>query len=316
MASELELLREMLRIRRVEATVADVYPRGVIRTPTHLSIGQEAIAVGVCSVLRKTDQLFSGHRCHAHYLAKGGDLRRFMAELYGRETGCSRGRGGSVHLIDTGVGMMGSSAILGGSIALACGAAYALRDDGRDEIAVAFHGDAVMEEGIIWECFNLALLFKLPILFVCENNHYSTNTHYRRRQAGPPIHERVAGQGIRTATADGNDVLDVAAKTEALVAACRKGEPCFLEAETYRIREHVGPLYDHEQGIRSKEEVEAWQAKGPIVRFRALLRERGMLTDAEEKAMEEQVAAEVGDALKFAEESPWPDPAHILENVY
>lgn len=306
---EIGLLRAMLRIRRVEEALADVYPQGVIRTPTHFSIGQEAVAVGVCSALRTTDQIFSGHRCHAHYLAKGGDLRRFVAELYGRETGCSRGRGGSVHLIDTPAGMMGSSAILGGSVALALGAAFAMQYDKRDAIAAVFHGDAVMEEGMIWECFNVAVLKRLPVVFVCENNRYSTNTHYSRRQPPIPIHERAKGMGVAAAYVDGNDVVAVAACAGRMVEACRRGGgPQLIEAETYRIREHVGPLLDYRLGIRSQAEVEAWIEKCPVKRLRESLTARGALTDQELAEMERGIRREIEEALAFAQAGAWPAP--------
>ena len=312
-----DLLRAMLRIRRVEETIADVYPQGVIRTPTHLSIGQEAIAVGVCSRLRKTDQIFSGHRCHAHYLAKGGDLRRFVAELYGRESGCSRGRGGSVHLIDTSAGMMGSSAILGGSTALALGAALAFQYDKRDLIAVAFLGDAVFEEGIIWECFNVAVLHKLPILFVCENNRYSTNTHYSRRQPPIPIHQRVEGMGVPSVFVDGNDVIVVAECAGRMIDECRRGGgPQMIEAETYRIREHVGPLFDYQLGIRSKEEVKAWIAKCPVKRLREQLISCGALSEIELGEMESEVRREIEDAFSFAQSSSWPEPGGLHDFTY
>ncbi len=313
---DIQLLHSMLRIRRMEETIADVYPQGGIRTPTHLSIGQEGIAVGVCAALRKDDQIFSSHRGHAHYLAKGGDAKRFMAELYGRETGCSRGRGGSVHLIDTAMGVMGTSAILGGSVALAVGAAFSMKHDGLSSLAVAFHGDAVMEEGISWESFNLALLYHLPMLFICENNQYSTNTHIRCRQNNIPIHQKVKALGLNVRHVDGNDVRAVRTAALELAAECRAGKPGFLEADTYRIREHVGPLYDYSLGFRSKEEVESWMQKCPIKRLRESLLQEKAWTEAEQAALEDRVNTEVREALAFAEKSPWPKPESILENTY
>jgi len=250
-------------------------------------------------------------------LAKGGDIRRFVAELYGRESGCSRGRGGSVHLIDTSVGMMGSSAILGGSIALALGSAFSFQYDKHDSIAVIFHGDAVLEEGIIWECFNVAVLHKLPILFVCENNRYSTNTHYSRRQPPIPIHQRVGGLGVPAIYVDGNDVLVVAECAGRMIDECRRGGgPQMIEAETYRIREHVGPLFDYKLGIRSKEEVEAWIAKCPIKRLRDHLISCGVLSEIELDEMERGVRREVEDALSFAESSAWPAPEGLYDFTY
>lgn len=314
--AHIDLLRRMLRIRLTEEAIAEVYPQGMIRTPTHLSIGQEAVAVGICSSLTREDQLFCSHRSHAPYLAKGGNLERLMAELFGRETGCSRGRGGSVHLIDTAAGMMGSSAILGGGVSLAVGAAFAFSRNASGHAAVAFFGDAVMEEGVIWECFNLALLYQLPVLFVCENNQYSTNTHLRRRQGGAPIKAKVAGLGMSAELIDGNDVVAVASYAIRVLPAVRSGIPHFVEASTYRIREHVGPLFDHLVGIRPAAEVEQWMVKCPIKRLRQDLRTSGVLPDEAYLRLETEIKADVTAALSFAECSPWPDPAEMLRDVY
>ncbi len=312
----IRLLAAMKRIRMVEEAIVDVYPAGVIRTPTHLSIGQEGVAVGVCDGLTVDDQLFSSHRCHAHYLAKGGDLKKFVAELYGREGGCSRGRGGSVHLVDTAVGMMGSSAILGGIIAVAMGAAYVFKYDGSGRISVVFHGDAVMEEGIIWECFSVALRLNLPILFVCENNQYSTNIHISRRQPDLPIVDRVKGVGIMAHAVDGNVVLEVQAVAQEMVASCRSGDgPGFIEAHTYRIREHVGPLFDHDRGFRPGEEVRQWQERCPIKHLEEHLIREGLLDQCAIDRMTREITAEIAHAFEFAEKSPWPAPDSILENT-
>jgi pyruvate dehydrogenase E1 component alpha subunit len=213
--------------------------------------------------------------------------------------------------------MMGSSAILGGSIALALGAAFAFQYDKRDLIAVAFLGDAVFEEGIIWECFNVAVLHKLPIFFVCENNRYSTNTHYSRRQPPIPIYQRVGGMGVPSVYVDGNDVVVVAECAGRMIDECRRGGgPQMIEAETYRIREHVGPLFDYKQGIRAKEEVEAWIEKCPVKRLRDHLISCGALSEIELGEMERGVRREIEDALAFAESSAWPDPEGLYDFTY
>src|SRR6267378_1925282 len=233
---ELRLLREMIRIRTAEQTIADLYPEGEMRTPTHFSIGQEAVAVGVCTALRRDDVVFSGHRCHAHYLAKGGDLNAMIAELYGKETGCARGRGGSVHLNDPAAGVIASSAILGQTMAVAVGSALAFTLDGSERVAVTFFGDGTVEEGIFHESVNFAVVKRLPVIFVCENNGYSTHTPLAVRQPSDvPIHERARSYGVETRCVDGNNVFAVYEATQEGVKWTRAGNgPFFLECITYR----------------------------------------------------------------------------------
>jgi len=252
-AARVRLLREMVRIRCAEETLANLYKEQEMRTPIHFSIGQEAVAVGACAALERDDVVYSGHRCHAHYLAKGGDLPAMVAELYGRDTGCARGRGGSVHLNDPSVGMVASSAILGQTMAVAVGSALAFKMDGAPRVAVTFFGDGAIEEGIFHECLNFAVVKRLPVVFVCENNGYSTHTPLAVRQPQAiEIHQRARSYGMPSKLVDGNDVFAVFEAAREAAAAARGGSPFFLECTTYRWREHVGPLWDFEWGYRTK----------------------------------------------------------------
>jgi pyruvate dehydrogenase E1 component alpha subunit len=291
-----------------------------MRTPTHFGIGEEAIAVGVSETLRGDDVVYSHHRCHTHYLAKGGSLLGLVAELYGREAGCSRGRGGSVHLTDRSVGFIGSSPILGQSIALATGSALAFRMDGVARVAVAFFGEAVFEEGVLYEAMNYASVNRLPVLYACENNFYSTESPACVRQPeGTELCERVRAMKIPAKRIDGNDVVAVFDAAQQAVASIRAGNgPYFLECETYRWREHVGPMYDHELGrtYRTKEEVEAWKKRCPVVRAEQRLLAKKIASPFQIEAWKGAVRAEFADVLAKAKASPWPDPSTLFDNVY
>jgi pyruvate dehydrogenase E1 component alpha subunit len=302
------LLRDMVRIRRVEETLAELYPSGEMRTPTHFSIGQEAVAVGVCGALRRDDVVYSGHRCHAHYLAKGGDLRGMVAELYGRETGCARGRGGSVHLNDPAAGVIASSAILGQTMAVAVGTALAFTMDGIDRVAVTFFGDGTVEEGIFHETLNFAVMRRVPVLFVCENNGFSTHTRLEVRQpVSVSIHARAASYGMPARLVDGNDVFAVHAAAREAVAHARRGAgPFFLECTTYRWREHVGPQWDYDKGYRTKAEVDAWIARCPIRHASERLVSEGVCTPSQIAAMRRASQIEVDEAVAAARAASFP----------
>jgi TPP-dependent pyruvate/acetoin dehydrogenase alpha subunit len=313
------LLREMMRIRTTEETLAELYrAEQEMRTPTHFSIGQEATAVGVCAVLKREDVIYSGHRCHAHYLAKGGDLLSMVAELYGKETGCAGGRGGSVHLNQPEVGMMASSAILGETIATAVGSAWAFVMDGLPHIAVTFFGDGATEEGIFHESVNFAVVKQLPVLFVCENNGFSTHTRIEVRQPrGSQIFERVRSYQLPTRQVDGNDVFAVRDAAAEAAAWCRSGKgPYFLECVTYRWREHVGPLWDYDAGYRSKEEVDSWVAQDPIVRARDTLVAAGLCTGGEIALWQQELQQEVDAAVAQAKASPFPPVEQLAVGTY
>ncbi len=312
------LLFAMTRIRCVEETIAARYAEWQMRCPVHLSIGQEAVAAAVGAALRPDDLAVSGHRAHAHYLAKGGDLPAMIAELYGKATGCSRGKGGSMHLVDDAAGFMGSTAIVGGTVPVGVGLAYAMKLKRADQVSCIFIGDAVVETGVFFESVNFAVLKRLPVLFVCENNLYSVYSPLQVRQPkGRAIHAMVAGMGLPTAHGDGNDALEVHAMIEDGVRAIRAGEgPRFYEFATYRWREHCGPLYDNDIGYRAEAEFLAWQANDPIVRLQAAPSARRSLTADDIAGMAAEIGAEVAAAFAFAENSPFPAPAEAFTDLY
>lgn len=315
----LALLSSMMRIRCTEETLARLYEEErEMRTPTHFSIGQEAVAVGVSAALRKEDVVYSGHRCHAHYLAKGGDLVGMVAELYGKANGCARGRGGSVHLNDPKAGVIASSAILGQTIATAVGTALAFKMDRMDRIAVTYFGDGAVEEGAWHESLNFAAVRKVPVLFVCENNLYSTLTSLSVRQpAGIDIFERVRAYTIPSQKVDGNDVFAVFhAASDAAAHIRGGGGPYFLECMTYRWREHVGPLWDYTWGYRTKEEVDSWIARCPINRATEGLMKEGLLSPAELERMKQEIQQEVDAAVAIAKKSPFPSLSEMMVGTY
>jgi len=314
---EVQLLRGMLRIRVIEETVAAAYGEQEMRTPTHFSIGQEAPAVGVCTALEPNDVIYSGHRCHAHYLAKGGNLVGMVGELYGKEIGCAKGIGGSVHLNDPRAGIIASSAILGQTMAVAVGSAWAFTMDGSRKIAVTFFGDGAAEEGIFHESLNFASLKKLPVLFICENNLYSTHTPLEVRQpAGVQISERVRSYALPAKQVDGNDVFGVYRAAREAVEWCRSGQgPFFLECMTYRWREHVGPLWDYDKGYRSKAEVDEWIDRCPIKRASERLLERGLCTTEELQKWRDEAKQEIDYAIAVAKTSPFPTVDRMFDEA-
>jgi len=318
--TEIGLYRQLIRVRHAEETLAALYKEKEMRTPTHFGVGQEAVAVGVCAALRNDDVVYTHHRSHTHYLAKGGSLLGLVAELYGREGGCSRGRGGSVHLTDRSVGMLGSSPILGEGIALAVGSALAFRMDGQNRVATSFFGEGTFDEGIVYECLNYASVNKLPVLLICENNFYATESPMQVRQpAGTDLCERVASFKIKTEHIDGNDVVAVFDAATRAVEHIRSGKgPYFIECETYRWLEHVGPMFDHELGrsYRTKEEVEAWMQRCPVRRGAARLLARKIATQPQLDQWMAETRAEMTKVVAQAKASPWPDPSALFENAY
>jgi pyruvate dehydrogenase E1 component alpha subunit len=314
----LRLHYELLRVRRVEETLAELYKEQEMRTPAHFSVGQEAVAVGVCGALTPQDVIYSGHRCHAHYLAKGGNLAGLVAELYGRETGCARGRGGSVHLTDISVGMVASSAILAQTIPVAVGSALAFQMDHRPNVAVTFFGDGAVDEGVFHESLNWAALRRLPVIFICENNLYATHAPLSvRLPKGTEIYRRARAYGITAEKVDGNDVFAVYRSARRAVDQCRRGRgPAFLEFSTYRWLEHVGPLDDSDRGYRTRSEIETWKRRDPVAASARWLKTAGLLTDARLRESEAQIRDEITKAVAEAKQAPWPDPADLLRNVY
>ena len=305
------LYRALYRIRRLEEEVARVYATDRINSPVHLSIGQEAVSVGVCAALQPHDIVFGTYRGHALYLAKGGDLAAMVAELYGKATGCTKGKGGSMHLIDPEAGVMGTSAVVGTTIANAAGYAYALKLRRSDAVVVSFFGDGATEEGVFAETLNFAVLKQLPVLFVCENNGYAIHTHQNRRQGRPDIRARAEAFGLPAERLDGNDVVGLQRRTEDVLAEVRAGGgPRFFEVTTYRWREHVGPNGDYQLGYRPLAECEPWVVADPVRRLGAEL-------DARDRAcIEDEVEEELADAFAFAEASPFPGPAELMTDIF
>jgi pyruvate dehydrogenase E1 component alpha subunit len=314
------LLREMIRIRTAEETVARYYPEQEMRTPTHFSIGQEAVSVGVCQALERADAAYSGHRCHGEYLAKGGSLLGMFAELYGRVDGCCKGRGGSVHLNAPEVGLVASSAILGETIATAVGSGWAFKMDGSSRIAVTFFGDGVTEEGIMHECLNFASVLQVPVLFVCANNGLSTNTPLSVRQPkGHEIWKWAAGYNIESALVDGNDVFAVYEGAKKAVAHIRSGKgPYFLEAPYFRARVHVGFETDEMKNFtfRSKAAVEAGLALDPIAFATRKLIADGVCTQADVDGWTADCLRELDEVIAAAKASPYPSTDDLLVGTY
>ncbi|MEU8941377.1 thiamine pyrophosphate-dependent dehydrogenase E1 component subunit alpha [Streptomyces goshikiensis] len=315
------LIRDMVRIRCVEEALAELYrDEQLMRTPTHFSIGQEAVAVGMCAAARREDVVYSGHRSHAPYLAKGGDLDAMVAELYGKETGCARGRGGSVHLMDRAAGFGGSAAILGEMIPVAVGAAWAFAMEGAPRVALTFFGDGASEEGALSESLNFAAVHRLPVVFVCENNGYSIASPVAARQPGDTsIHERARAHGVPSLLVDGNDVFAVHRAALVALEWCRSGRgPFFLELSTYRWREHVGPGWDHDEagGYRPKAEVDSWIARCPVRGAADAVRAADPDVDARIAAWEDESRAEVARAVERARSAPFPDVADLLDGAY
>jgi TPP-dependent pyruvate/acetoin dehydrogenase alpha subunit len=306
----LRLFRELYRIRRVEEEIARVYPTDKIKSPVHLSIGQEAVAVAICRWLRPEDVVFLSYRSHAGYLAKGGDLRAMIAELYGKVTGCAKGKGGSMHLVDTVRGVMGASAVVGTTIPHAVGYAYALQVRHEDRIVVSFFGDGATDEGVFDESLNFAALKRLPIVFVCENNAYAIHTHQRQRHFVSNIAERARVRGISSEVV-GDDLQMLLERAGEAVASVRAGGgPRFLECLTYRWKEHVGPGEDFHLGYRTREEAEPWYSRD------AVKLSGEAISDEERRAVIEEVEREIADAFEFAERSPFPPREELMSDVF
>ncbi len=313
-----ELLRTMLTIRYVEEQIATWVEQRRALCPCHLGIGQEAIAAGIGLSLRPTDRLFGNHRSHGHYLAARAGVYELLAEVLGRDTGCSRGMGGSMHLFAEDHGFRGSVPIVAGTIPIAVGAALAAKMDGGDDVAVAFFGDGACEEGVLHESLNMASVYALPVLFVCENNQYSSHLDVALRQPSDRMARYAEAHKVRTAVVDGNDVTAVARVARDLVGRARsRGEPQFLEAVTYRWRGHVGPKEDLDVGVRrSMEHLAAWKQRDPVKRLGAALETGFGVSAAELAALARNIRADVTADAERALAAPWPAESHLLDFVY
>lgn len=303
------LLFEMMRIRQVQLAIESRYLENEMRTPVHLCIGQEAVAVGVCANLKKNDYINSTHRGHGHYLAKGGNLRALIAELYGRESGCSKGRGGSMHLVDTAVGHYGSSSIVGGGIPVGTGMGLAIKMQKKKNISVIFFGDGAADEGVLYESINFAVLKKLPVIFILENNQYSVCSHISARQAGENIFHAMPAKLLMTKIVNGNDVRQVYDGVNNAVIRARTGRgPSFIECRTYRIRGHAGCETQDVAGYRTVGEIDSWKELCPVASFQKKLLKNKIITPNEINKMERKIENQIKDAFDFALRSPLPAP--------
>ncbi len=313
-----DLLYRMKWIRCIEETIAGKYGEGKMRCPVHLSIGQEAVSAAVGKALRKEDYAVSGHRAHGHYLGKGGDPQAMLAEIYGKRSGCARGKGGSMHLIDETVGFKGSTAIVGGTIPIGVGLGYSISCRKSDQVSCVFFGDGAVEEGAFYESANFAALHKLPVLFLCENNFYSVYSSLRPRQPeGREIYKMVEGMGIESAQGDGNNVLEVFDTVASALKDIRSGRgPRFLEFKTYRWREHCGPNFDNDIGYRTEEEYLSWKARDPVAQLTSDLISKNQLYPATVSEMDGEIQSQVDQFFTFVENSPFPDPKEAYQDLF
>jgi TPP-dependent pyruvate/acetoin dehydrogenase alpha subunit len=304
--------RSLYKIRCVEEEITKVYSTDKIKSPVHLSIGQESVSVGVCEALQADDIVFGTYRGHAMYLAKGGNLKKLIAELYGKSTGCAKGIGGSMHLIDTSCGVMGTSAIVGTNIPLSVGYAYGLKYAKKDSVVASFFGDGATDEGVFHESLNYAALKKLPVLFVCENNYYAIHSHYLNRHHSDNICERANSYGMYSERIEDGDVFKIHDFVKHHTEKMRSGDsgPVFLECVTYRCKEHVGPNDDFHFGYRNEQKAIEWKQKDSI---RIL---KNILKDNIVNKIEVEVHDEIQDALNFAEESSFPESEKLFENIF
>lgn len=305
------LYASVLKIRRAEEAIARIYPSDKIKSPVHLSIGQEAVAVGVIDLLSSEDVVAGTYRGHASYLAKGGSLPAMFAELYGKATGCAGGKGGSMHLIGMDRNVLGCSAVVGTHIPIAVGYALTIRRRREKRVVVCFLGDGATEEGVFSESLNFAALQRLPVLFVCENNGLAIHTPLSKRWSSDQLVERVRTYGIRAERVETGDIFAIRAAAEALLDHVRAGQgPAFLECPTIRWKEHVGPNEDFDIGYREQPPADVWPGQDPVLQLAA------RLNDAERRRIEDEIDAEIAAAVDFAERSPVPDAREVYTNVF
>ena len=306
-----QFYRSMYRIRRLEEEIANIYPTDKIKSPVHLSIGQESISVGVCEALRSDDVVFGTYRGHAMYLAKGGDMNKMVAELYGKIDGCAKGKGGSMHLVDVNKGVMGTSAIVGTTIPNSVGYAYGIKLKRMDSLVVSFFGDGAVDEGSFHESLNFAALKKLPVLFICENNYYAIHSHHMERRHSDNLCERARSYGMPAERIEDGDIFKIYDTTKKYAEHIRNGNgPVFLECVTSRWREHVGPNEDFHLGYRTEEDVASWVEKDQVKKLRELL----SLEDLD--VAESESENEIKEAFTYAEESPFPDRDDLYSDLY
>jgi pyruvate dehydrogenase E1 component alpha subunit len=312
----LDLHRRMVRIRHFEEEAGRLMETGKIPGALHLYVGEEAVAAGVCAHLSDDDQVTSTHRGHGHLVAKGGDMGRMYAELFGKATGYCKGKGGSMHICDFDLGMLGANGIVGAGPPIAVGAAFSDWYRGTRHVAISFFGDGASNQGTFHEAINLAALYRLPVVFVCENNLYGEFTPQQRHQAVIDIADRAAGYGIPGAVVDGMDVIAVYEAAGEAVGRARDGDgPTLLECKTYRFFDHVG-VKGMGVTYRDDSELESWMRKDPVVAFETQLSDLGVLSTAEAADVHAAILEQVAAAIRFAEDSPLPDPSALMEDVY
>ncbi|MDO8573081.1 MAG: thiamine pyrophosphate-dependent dehydrogenase E1 component subunit alpha [bacterium] len=310
----LQAYKTMLLMRLAEQEIANLYLQNKIMSFVHFYVGQEAVAVGVCDALKKDDKVLGNHRSHGHYLAKGGDLKKMICELLGKENGLAHGKGGSMHMIDKSVNFVGTTPILGSVVPLSCGSAFEQKYSKKNDVTVAFFGDGAFEEGIVYETLNLAALFKLPLLFVVENNLFAVNSKLNdRRSPNYDIEKIVTGFGVKYVRADGNDYQDVSKKAKNLVEEVRTGVPVVLECITYRHMAHSAPIFD--EGYREEDVLEKRQEKDPIKKIKQVLLESGM-SEKELSDVEDDIKKNVLESIKFAMDSKYPPKESLYTNLY
>lgn len=313
----LAMYKQLLRLRLVEDAIARRYSEYEMRCPTHLCTGQEGIPVGVSAHLRTDDLVFSGHRSHGHYLAKGGSLKSMLAELYGRATGCAGGKGGSQHLIDLSCGFMGSAPILASTISVGVGAAWEIAMRGESRVVVVYFGDGATEEGTFHEAMNFASVKRLPVVFVCENNLYSVHSSLDVRQPNRPISALGSAHAMAARHGDGNNVETVYRMAGEAIVRARAGDgPTIMEFTTYRWMEHCGPNGDIELNYRAASELAAWKERDPLAMYREILIADDLLTPADDMALRRQIDEEVEEAFSFARASAFPCASNLMAHVY
>lgn len=309
-----EIYRIMVKIRRFDETIIQLYADGEIPGFMHLYIGEEAIAAGICAALRKSDYITSTHRGHGHCIAKGGRLDYMMAELFGRKTGYCKGKGGSMHIADLDIGILGANGIVGGGIPIAVGAGVGIQYKNDNDVVVCFFGDGATNGGLFHEACNLASAWDLPVIFVCENNQYAQTTPQTEHQKIHDVAERALAYNMKSVIIDGNDVIKVyETSLEAVKKAREGGGPTFIECKTYRWRGH---WEGDPQPYRTQDEVEEWKLKCPLIRFRKYLIENKVERKQDLERVDKEIEDELQKAIEFARISPFPDPREALEDVY
>jgi acetoin:2,6-dichlorophenolindophenol oxidoreductase subunit alpha len=316
--TKLKLFRAMLRIRRVQERIESEYMKDEMKTPVHLYIGQEAIATAVCACLRDDDAINSNHRSHGHYLAKGGDLKAMMAELFCKSTGCSGGYGGSMHLVDVAHGNMGTSAIVGGGIPIGTGQGLAFQMQRLDRVSAVFFGDGAADEGTLYESVNFAMLKKLPVIYVLENNGWAVCSPTATRHCADNVfHKGADPELLFTAKLDGNDPEAVLEAAQKAVARARTGQgPSFIECVTYRVLGHAGCWQQDPKGYRDPEEIKAWQERCPVCAYQRKLLAEGVLSSETLAGLEADITAEIDAAFEFARHSPLPTADDLHNHLF